>query len=64
MRIVRTCEIRLANAEDAAVLGLKRGKPIHFFNSIGYSGAGKIIEYSLARYRGDQSKFRVEINRE
>ena len=64
VRIVRTCEIRSANAEDTAVLGLKRGKAIHFFNSMGYNDAGKIIEYSLARYRGDQSKFRVEINRE
>lgn len=64
MRIVRTCEVRTANSADVAVLGMKRGKPIHFFVSMGYTKAGKLVEYSLARYRGDQSKFRVEITRE
>ena len=64
VRIVRTCEVRVANTEDVNVLGMKRGQPIHFFTSVGYNSAGKIIEYSLARYRGDQSKFRVEISRE
>ena len=38
--------------------------PSFFKISLGYNSAGKIIEYSLARYRGDQSKFRVEISRE
>ena len=64
VRIMRTCEVRVANTEDVNVLGMKRGQPIHFFTSVGYNSAGKIIEYSLARYRGDQSKFRVEISRE
>lgn len=64
VRILRTCEVRIANTEDVSILGMKRGQPIHFFTSVGYNSAGKIIEYSLARYRGDQSKFRVEISRE
>lgn len=64
VKIVRTCEAHSANTEDAEVLGIKRGRPIHFFNSIGYNQAGEIIEYSLARYRGDESKFRVVISRE
>lgn len=62
--IVRTCEARSANAEDVAVLGLKRGRPIHYFISMGYNQNGALIEYSIARYRGDQSKFRVELSRE
>lgn len=64
VRIVRTCEVRTANAEDVELLSMKRGQPIHFFNSMGYSATGKLIEYSLSYYRGDMSKFRVEINRE
>ena len=63
-RIVRTCEVRTANTEDVNILGVKRGQPIHCFTSVGYSSNGKIIEYSLSRYRGDQSKFQVEISRE
>ena len=62
--IVRTCEARSANAEDVAVLGVKRGRPIHYFISMGHNQDGKVIEYSIARYRGDQSKFRVELFRE
>lgn len=64
VRIVRTCEVRSANTEDVAILGIKRGRPIHFFNSMGYNQDGELIEYSLARYRGDGSKFRVVISRE
>lgn len=62
--IIRTCEARSANAEDAAVLCVKRGRPIHYFVSMGYNKSGKLIEYSIARYRGDQSRFRVELTRE
>jgi len=62
--IIRTCEAHSANAEDAAILGVKRGRPIHYFISMGYNKNEKLIEYSIAHYRGDQSKFRVELFRE
>lgn len=62
VKIVRTCEARAANNEDMEILGIKRGRPIHYFSSIGYNSDGQIIEYSLARYRGDASKFRVVIS--
>lgn len=64
VKIVRTCEARAANSEDAEILGIKRGRPIHYFLSIGCNQDGKIIEYSIARYRGDASKFRVVISRD
>lgn len=62
VKIVRTCEARAANSEDCEILGVKRGRPIHYFVSIGYNQEGKIIEHSIARYRGDGSKFRVVIS--
>ena len=62
--IIRTCEAKLANTDDVAVLNMKRGRPIHYFISVGRNRAGRIIEYSIARYRGDQSKFRVELSKE
>lgn len=64
VKLVRTCEARSANSEDTEILGIKRGRPIQYFSSIGYNSAGQIIEYSLARYRGDLSKFRVVISRD
>ena len=64
VKIIRTCEARAANIHDSEVLGIKRGRPIHHITSAGYNHEGKIIEYSVARYRGDGSKFRVVITRE
>ena len=62
-RIVRSCEIQSADQEDARILGVKRGQPIHYFITKSYNGDGKLIEYSIARYRGDRSRFLVEITR-
>ena len=62
--MVRICEARSADGEDEAVLGLKRGRPIHYFQSMGYNRNHKLLELSVARYRGDQSRFRVEVDRE
>ena len=62
--VTRICEPRAADPEDAAVLGLKRGRPVHYFQTIGYNQSGKLIELSFAHYRGDQSRFRVELFRE
>lgn len=64
VKISRICEARAANSEDVKVLGVKRGSPIHYFCSIGYNQAGRVIEYSEARYPGDRSKFRVVISRD
>lgn len=64
VKIVRICEVKTATSEDVKLLGLKRGKPIHFFTSMGYNAEGQLVEYSLASYRGDESKFRVVISRE
>lgn len=62
--ITRCCEARVANAEDVKILEMKRGRPIHFFTSQGFNRDGDLLEYSIARYRGDYSRFRVEITRE
>ena len=62
--IIRTCEAKPANTDDVAILNMKRGRPIHNFVSVGRNREGQLIEYSIARYRGDQSKFRVELFKE
>jgi len=61
VRIQRICEARGADKEDCRVLNMKRGQPIHHFASFGYNRSGDLLEFSLANYRGDQSRFRVEI---
>ena len=60
-RIERVVEAVLANEDDARLLDIKIGQPIHFFTSIGYNPFGQPIEYSLARYRGDRNRFEVDV---
>lgn len=62
-RIVRSCEIQSADQEDAAILEIKRGQPIHYFITKSYNSDNQLIEYSIAHYRGDRSKFLVEFTR-
>jgi GntR family transcriptional regulator len=63
-KIRRIVEVAEANAEDVAYLNMKKGKPIQFFSSVGYNALNKPIEYSLARYRGDRSRFEVIVTPE
>lgn len=60
-RVERTVEAIEANAEDAGLLHMKRGKPIQYFESVGYNAYGKPIEYTLSRYRGDRNQFKVTV---
>lgn len=59
--IERTVDAIEANTDDANLLGIKRGKPIQFFTSIGYNVFGKPIEYTLSRYRGDRNRFQITV---
>lgn len=61
--VTRVCEARVADREDEKILGSKKGDPVHYFQSIGYNQHGMILELSFARYRGDQSRFRVDVHR-
>jgi GntR family transcriptional regulator len=51
----------LESEEDARMLDIDVGQPIHFFTSIGFNTANEPIEYSLARYRGDRNRFEVDL---
>ena len=60
-RVNRVLEAVAANSQDANFLGVSRGKPIHFFTTVGYNQNDEPIEYSLARYRGDRNRFEVTL---
>ena len=60
-QVQRMIEAIEANASDVEYLGTKRGKPIQYFTSIGYTAYGVPLEYSLARYRGDRNKFEITV---
>lgn len=59
--INRLMEAVSANAEDAKLLEIDLGRPIHLFTSIGYNPAGAPIEFSTAHYRGDRNRFEVDL---
>ena len=61
VRVCRICEAVAADKQDAEWLGIKKGSPVHFITTFGYNQAGEVVEYSRARYRGDQNKFYVEL---
>lgn len=59
--VKRVVEAVEATTEDTKNLDIKKGKPIQLFHSIGRNEENKAIEYSIARYRGDRSKFEVMV---
>lgn len=60
-QIQRLVEAVEATASDAKSLDMKKGKPVQHFSSIGCNAFGVPLEYSLARYRGDKSRFEVTV---
>ena len=60
-RVNRTLEAVAANAQDARLLNIRTGKPVHLFHTIGYNQHDEPIEFSVARYRGDRNRFEVDL---
>ena len=63
-KVRRIVEVVEADESDVNYMGMKKGKPIQFFTSTGYNALGHPLEYSLARYRGDRSRFEVIVSPE
>jgi len=57
----RSIEAVLANSEQAKLLGIKKGDPLLFLNSITYLEEGTPIEFYRSYYRGDRYKFEVKL---
>lgn len=60
-RVVRSIEVDLAKEYEAKLLRIKEGAPIHYFETVAYNQDNVPIEYTISRYRGDRSKFIVEL---
>lgn len=57
----RSCEAHLANAGDVSILDVKRSSPILYVLTKGFNKREELVEYSVARYRGDYSTFSVDL---
>lgn len=60
--VTRIVEVDEATEEEAQLLEMKVGKPMQSFITTGCNMFGDIIEYSLAKYRGDKSRFEVSVD--
>jgi len=63
-KLRRIVEVTEADDKDVKYMGMKKGKPIQYFMSTGYNALGHPLEYSVARYRGDRSRFEVIVSPE
>jgi len=59
----RFFEAIVAGSTEAKILGVKKGSPLCFVKTLTYDQNNNPIEFSIARYRGDKSKFMVRIAR-
>ena len=62
-RAVREIEAVVANAREVSLLGLAHGSAVCLVKSVAYDAQDTAVEYSIARYRGDRTKFSVELCR-
>ncbi len=61
---VRSLECIIAGEFEAKLLNIDKGSPVQFFESIVSLEDGTPVEYSLAKYRSDRSKFTFELKRQ
>lgn len=57
----RTVEASIAGKYESDLLSIGEGFPLQIFHSVGLNQQATPIEYSIAKYRGDMSKFKVTI---
>ncbi len=64
-RVVRSVEVMVAGKHDARLLNTEKDQdPIHLFESVAFDQSHIPVEYTISRYRGDRSKFIIEIVQE
>jgi GntR family transcriptional regulator len=62
-RAIRTIEPSIAGEYEAKLLGIKKGVPVQYIETVAYLDTGQPIEYSIAKYRGDRSTFSFELTK-
>ena len=60
--IKRKLDVILADETCADLLDIKNGDPLFYFHSTGYDATHTVIEYSIAKYRGDRNSFVFELS--
>lgn len=59
--VTRQIESVACGKEMSELLGIARNAPVQLTTTIGYNKAETPLEYTVAHYRGDKTKFRVDL---
>lgn len=59
----RKLEVVAADPDTAASLQVAPGSPTFYFHTLGQVSDGRVLEYSIAQYRGDNNYFTFDIAR-
>ncbi|MDO4322540.1 MAG: GntR family transcriptional regulator [Lachnospiraceae bacterium] len=57
----RVIEAVEATSRDAQYLHIRKGAPVQLAYTVGFNKDNVPLEYSIARYRGDMSSFRINV---
>lgn len=61
VRAVETLQARAARAQDAAILGIKRGAPVIAIERLAYTYGDQVVEVRRAIGRSDKFKYEIEL---
>lgn len=59
----RKLEVMAADETTASLLNVATGAPIFYFHTYGQTQDQQLLEYSIAKYRGDNNYFTIELDR-
>lgn len=59
---VRSIDVVGADPTLAALLDVEEGDPCFLFHTVAKDAADRVVEYSIAKYRGESNTFEVRIN--
>lgn len=59
---VRSIDVMAADATLATLLDVEEGDPCFLFRTVARDAAGRVVEYSVAKYRGESNTFEVRID--
>ena len=62
VRAVETLQARAARADDAAILGIKRGEPVIAIERLAYTHRKRVVEVRRAVGRSDIFRYQIELS--
>jgi GntR family transcriptional regulator len=62
VRAIETLQARAATAEDAAILGVKRGEPVIAIERVAYTYQDRVVEFRNTVGRSDKFRYQIQLS--